>query len=105
MANQDAITIPFELPRDEAAALSQFVKRVDYDTCTQPRFASVTTTYNGRIEEAAKRGRTNAALSAFAGAAQGPRGACVAAPARGHRPCRPQDRTGRFERQGEAARP
>jgi hypothetical protein len=48
MADPDAITIPLELPRDEAAALAQFVKRVDYDTCI--RFASVTTTYNGRAE-------------------------------------------------------
>jgi hypothetical protein len=48
MADPEAITIPLELPRDEAAALSQFVKRVDYETCT--RFASVTTTYGGRSE-------------------------------------------------------
>ncbi len=48
MADPEAITIPLELPRDEAAALSQFVKRVDYDTCI--RFASVTTTYGGRSE-------------------------------------------------------
>jgi hypothetical protein len=48
MADQENITIPLDLPRDEAAALSQFVKRVDYDTCI--RFASVTTTYAGRSE-------------------------------------------------------
>jgi len=48
MADREAITIPLELPCDEAAALAQFVKRVDYDTCT--RFASPTTTYNGRVE-------------------------------------------------------
>ncbi len=48
MADPDAIMIPLELPRDEAAALSQFVKRVDYDTCI--RFANVTTTYAGRSE-------------------------------------------------------
>jgi hypothetical protein len=48
MANEDAITIPLELPRDEAAALSQLVKRIDYDTCS--RFASVSTTYSGRWE-------------------------------------------------------
>jgi hypothetical protein len=48
MADKDAITIPLELPRDEAAALAQFVKRVDYDTCI--RFASMTTTYDGRAE-------------------------------------------------------
>ena len=39
---------PFELPPDEAAALAQFVKRVDYGTCT--RFANVTVTYHGRAE-------------------------------------------------------
>jgi hypothetical protein len=48
MANQKAITIPFELPHDEAAALAQFVKRVDYNTCT--RFVNSTVTYNGRAE-------------------------------------------------------
>jgi len=48
MADPEAITIPLEVPRDEAAALSQFVKRVDYETCV--RFASVTTTYGGRSE-------------------------------------------------------
>jgi len=48
MAALEAITIPFELPRDEAAALSQFVKRVDYDTCA--RFASKFVFYNGRAE-------------------------------------------------------
>jgi hypothetical protein len=47
MADSDA-TIPLELPRDEAAALSQFVKRVDYDTCA--RFASPRATYHGRCE-------------------------------------------------------
>src|SRR5467141_3952358 len=48
MAALEAITIPFELPRDEAAALSQFVKRVDYETCV--RFASKFVFYNGRAE-------------------------------------------------------
>jgi hypothetical protein len=42
------IAIPFELPPDEAAALAQFVKRVDYETCA--RFAGLNTTYNGRSE-------------------------------------------------------
>jgi hypothetical protein len=42
------ITIPLDLPPDEAAALSQLVKRIDYETCA--RFASPTTTYNGRSE-------------------------------------------------------
>jgi len=48
MAEPEAISIPLELPRDEAAALAQFVKRVDYETCV--RFASPTTTYDGRSE-------------------------------------------------------
>jgi hypothetical protein len=34
------------LPPDEAAALAQFVKRVDYDTCV--RFASKFVFYSGR---------------------------------------------------------
>jgi hypothetical protein len=42
------ITIPFELPRDEATALAQFVKRIHWGTCS--RFASRTTTYDGRSE-------------------------------------------------------
>jgi hypothetical protein len=45
MATQDVITIPFDMPRNEWSALSQFVKRVDYGTCV--RLASPTTTYNG----------------------------------------------------------
>jgi hypothetical protein len=48
MADQDAITIPLALPRDEAAALAQFVKRVDYDTCAQ--FSSRFDHYSGRAE-------------------------------------------------------
>jgi hypothetical protein len=48
MADPDAITIPLELPRDEAAALAQLVKRIDYETCA--RFASTTTTYGLRSE-------------------------------------------------------
>jgi hypothetical protein len=36
--------IPFELSRDEAAAFAQFVKRVDYDTCTL--FASKFVSYS-----------------------------------------------------------
>ena len=48
MGNSDAITIPLELPRSEAAAFSQFCKRVDYDTVG--RFAALTVTYDGRAE-------------------------------------------------------
>ncbi len=40
--------IHLDLPHDEAAALAQLVKRIDYETCK--RFASPTTTYNGRAE-------------------------------------------------------
>jgi hypothetical protein len=40
--------IVLELPNDQAMALAQFVKRVDYDTCV--RFASIITTYDGRAE-------------------------------------------------------
>jgi|GraSoi2013_100cm_1033763.scaffolds.fasta_scaffold278181_2 hypothetical protein len=39
MATEEDRPIPLRLPRDEATALSQFVKRVDYETCA--RFASV----------------------------------------------------------------
>jgi hypothetical protein len=48
MAVPKAILIPLELPHDEAAALAQFVKRVDYDTCV--RFASKFVFYGGRPE-------------------------------------------------------
>jgi hypothetical protein len=40
--------IPLELPRSEAAAFSQFLKRIDYNTVG--RFASVDVTYDGRAE-------------------------------------------------------
>jgi len=50
MANSkpSTVTIPFELPRDEAEALAEFVKRIHWGTCS--RFASRTTTYDGRSE-------------------------------------------------------
>ena len=48
MAAQDASTIPLELPPNEAAAFSQFVKRVDYDTVG--RLTARTVTYGGRTE-------------------------------------------------------
>jgi hypothetical protein len=40
MADPRPITIPLELPGDEAMALGQLLKRIDYDTCgrlTDPR--------------------------------------------------------------------
>ena len=43
------ITIPIDFPSsDEAAALAQFVKRLDYETVN--RFASPCITYGGRSE-------------------------------------------------------
>jgi len=48
MAVSQTTLIPLELPREEAAALAQFVKRVDYDTCI--RFASKFVFYTGRTE-------------------------------------------------------
>jgi hypothetical protein len=42
------IIIPLELPRDEALAFAQFLKRINYDTCC--RFAAATVTYSGRFE-------------------------------------------------------
>jgi hypothetical protein len=48
MATDDDSKIPLELPRNEAAAFSQFVKRIDYDTCA--RFASKFVFYDGRTE-------------------------------------------------------
>jgi hypothetical protein len=48
MAAQDVITIPLTMPFDEAAAMAQFVKRIDYETCN--RFASVCYTYGARSE-------------------------------------------------------
>ncbi len=48
MADPDATMIPLELPREEAAAFSQFVKRIDYETVG--RFAAAAVTYGGRAE-------------------------------------------------------
>ena len=47
-ATQEPTIIPLELPRSEAAAFSQFLKRIDYDTCA--RFASTFVFYSGRTE-------------------------------------------------------
>jgi hypothetical protein len=48
MAVSKAILIPLELPRDEAAALSQFVKRIGYEDCA--KFASKFVFYSRRTE-------------------------------------------------------
>jgi hypothetical protein len=48
MADPEAATIPLELPPDEAEALGQFVRRIDYDTCV--RFADVDAMYGNRAE-------------------------------------------------------
>jgi hypothetical protein len=41
--------ISLDMPANELAALAQFVKRVDFNTCK--RFASVSTTYDSRSED------------------------------------------------------
>jgi hypothetical protein len=33
MANPEAITIPLDLPRDEASAFAELLKRTSYDDC------------------------------------------------------------------------
>jgi hypothetical protein len=48
MAVSKAILIPLELPHDEAAALSQYVKRIGYEDCA--KFASKFVFYSGRTE-------------------------------------------------------
>jgi hypothetical protein len=49
MANQQVIIIRLELPSpDEAAALAQFVKRIDYDSVGH--FTSTFVFYSGRTE-------------------------------------------------------
>jgi hypothetical protein len=48
-SNPTTLTIPIDFPSsDEAVALAQFVKRVDYETVG--RFAATTITYGGRTE-------------------------------------------------------
>ncbi len=47
-ATENASTIPLELPPNEAAAFSQFAKRIDYDTVG--RFTAPMVTYGGRTE-------------------------------------------------------
>jgi hypothetical protein len=48
MGTNDDNKIPLELPRSEAAAFSQFLKRIDYDTVGP--FAALMVTYDGRAE-------------------------------------------------------
>jgi hypothetical protein len=48
MADRDTITIPLELPPDEAAALAQLVKRIDYNDCR--KLADKHVRYDGRCE-------------------------------------------------------
>jgi hypothetical protein len=42
------VDIALRPPDEETLALAQFVKRVDFETCS--RFASLTLTYGGRSE-------------------------------------------------------
>jgi hypothetical protein len=48
MATLEIITIPFDLPRAEAAALAQFIKRTGYTDCV--RLASRFDRYADRAE-------------------------------------------------------
>jgi hypothetical protein len=48
MASREAATIPLELPPDEARAFSQFIKRIDYETCAW--FAGASARYGERRE-------------------------------------------------------
>jgi hypothetical protein len=49
MPDPDTITIPLTLPFEEAQALSQLVKRIDYATIGS--FTSTFTFYSGRTEQ------------------------------------------------------
>jgi hypothetical protein len=48
MAESKNTTVPLELPRDEARALSFIVKRIDYNLCA--KWSSMTRTYGTRSE-------------------------------------------------------
>jgi len=48
MAGPETTTIPLELPRDEARALAQIVKRIDYNMCA--KWSSMTRMYGPRSE-------------------------------------------------------
>jgi hypothetical protein len=48
MAGSETTTIPLELPREEARAFAQIVKRIDYNLCA--KWASMTRTYGPRSE-------------------------------------------------------
>lgn len=48
MATETNITIPLELPPDEAAALAQLVKRIGYNDCA--KLANKHKKYDGRCE-------------------------------------------------------
>jgi hypothetical protein len=48
MADSENTTIPLELPREEATAFAQIVKRLDYNTCA--KWSSMTRTYGPRSE-------------------------------------------------------
>jgi hypothetical protein len=50
MANPQVITIPIDLPRDEAAAFAELLKRTSYDDCL--RRSNRRKTYSDGREEA-----------------------------------------------------
>jgi hypothetical protein len=49
MAESQNTTIPLELPREEARALAQAVKRIDYNLCA--KWSSMTRTYKSNRSE------------------------------------------------------
>jgi len=49
MANQEVITIPLDLPRDEANAFAELLKRTSYDDCL--RRSNRNKRYSGGREE------------------------------------------------------
>jgi hypothetical protein len=65
------IAIPLRLPEDEALALAQLCKRVDYDTCV--RFTSRFDKYHGRDEGDVAWSAVNMLRSALAEAGFAPR--------------------------------
>jgi hypothetical protein len=49
MAESQSTTIPLELPREEARAFAQVIKRIDYNLCA--KWSSMTRTYNSTRSE------------------------------------------------------
>ena len=70
-ADNETITIPLRLPSDEATALSQLIKRIDYDTVG--RLTSRFDHYHGRTEQDTAWSAVHMLQSALAEAGFNPR--------------------------------